>query len=187
MIRATEIRKGNVLKIDNKLVRITDYTHITPGNLRGIVHIKYKDIQNGVGGQARLRPDDKMETVYLDKRPMEYLYPDQSGYVFMDTENFEQPTVPKEMLEDLINYIRPNEVVEICFYEGNPVTIELAPSVIMSITETEPAVRGDTVQNIIKPATTDTGLQIKVPNHIRTGDKVKVDTRTGEFLERVNE
>ncbi|MCA8938575.1 MAG: elongation factor P [Planctomycetes bacterium] len=187
MIKATEMRKGMVIKVDDRLVRITDYTHITPGNLRGIVHIKYKDIQTGSGGQKRLRPEDKLDTVFLDKRQMEYLYEDQGGYVFMDQETYEQPTIAREMLEELMPYILPNSTVDILFYEGEPVTIELPPAVVMTVQETEPAVRGDTVQNVVKPATTETGLAIKVPNHIKEGDKVKVDTRTGDFMERVNE
>ncbi len=186
MIKATELRKGMVVKYEGNLIKLSDFSHITPGNWRGIVHIKYKDIQSGQGGQARLRPEDKVESVYLDKRSMEYLYEDQAGYVFMDQESFEQPTIPRELLEDLMFFIRPNEIVDILFYEGNPVSIELPTSVVLNIVEAEPAVRGDTVQNVTKPATTDTGLSLKVPNHIKEGDKVKVDTRTGDFLERVN-
>ena len=187
MIKATELRKGMVIKFDNKLVKLSEFSHITPGNWRGIIHVKYKDIQTGNGGQARLRPEDKMETVFLDKRPMEYLYEDQGGYVFMDSETYEQPVISRDLLEDVMPYVRANETVEICFYEDEPVTVELAPAVVLEVMETEPAVRGDTVQNVSKPATTDTGLEIKVPNHIKQGDKVKVDTRTGDFLERVNE
>jgi len=186
MIKATDIRKGQIIKYDNKLVRITEFTHITPGNLRGIVHIKYKDLQTGVGSQARLSPDEKIEEAYLDRRPMEYLYEDQNGYVFMDNETFEQPTIPKELLDGLMVYIRPNETVEIVFHDGNPVTIELPASVVLELAECEPAARGNTVSNVTKNAKTVTGLDIRVPNHINNGDKVKIDTRTGEFLERVN-
>ena len=187
MLRATEIRKGMILLYEGKLVRITDYEHLTPGNLRGIVHIKYKDIKTGGGGQARLRPEDKMDTAYLDQRPMEYLYEDQSGFVFMDQETFEQPVLQRELLADVMKFIRPNDRVQVLFHDGEPVTIELPSSVVMTITDAEPAVKGDTVQNVTKSAKTDTGLDIKVPNHIKIGDKVKVDTRTAEFLERVNE
>lgn len=187
MIKATELRKGMVVKYEDKIVRIADFIHVTPGNLRGIVHIKYKELHTGNGGQARLRPEDKIDTVFLDKRTMEYLYEDQGGYVFMDQETFEQPTIAKAMLEDVMPYITPNDTVDILFHDGEPVTIELPVAVVMEVKETEPAVKGDTVQNVTKPATLTTGLVVKVPNHIREGDKVKVDTRSGEFLERVND
>lgn len=186
MIKATEIRKGMVIKYDGKLVRISEYRHVTPGNLRALVHIKYKDIQTGAGGQARLSTDEKIDQPFLDTRPMEYLYEDQGGYVFMDQETYEQPVIQRDMLEELMPYIRPNEIVQIVFYEGEPVTIELPASVTMTVAKCDPAVKGDTVQNVTKDATTDTGLAIKVPNHIKEGDMVKIDTRTGDFLERVN-
>lgn len=187
MLKATELRKGMVIKYDGKLAKLMEFSHITPGNWRGIVHIKYKDIQTGSVGQARLRPEDKYENPYLDKRQMEYLYEDQGGYVFMDQETFEQPVIARDMLEDVMPYIRPNEIVEILFYEGEPITIELPPNVVLTVAEADPSAKGDTVSNVTKGAVTETGLQIKVPNHIKEGDKVKIDTRTGDFLERVNE
>jgi len=187
MIKATELRKGMVVKMDGKLVRLSEFRHVTPGNWRGIVHVKYKDIQTGAGAQARLSPEDKIETVFLDSRPMEYLYEDQGGYVFMDQETYEQPVISRAMLEDVMPYIRPNEIVQIVFYEGEPVTIDLPPSVVMTVAEADPSVQGNTVQNVTKGAKTETGLEIKVPNHIKEGDKVKIDTRTGDFIERVNE
>jgi len=186
MIKATEIRKGMVIRYEGKLVRIADYRHVTPGNLRALVHIKYKDIQTGAGGQARLATDDKIDQPFLDQRPMEYLYEDTGGYVFMDQETFEQPVIQREMLEDLVPYIRPNEIVQIVFYEGEPVTIELPAAVTLTVAQCDPAVKGDTVQNVTKDAVTDTGLANNDPNHIKEGDKLKIDTRTGEFMERVN-
>lgn len=187
MIKAVEIRKGMVIMYEGKLVRIAEYRHVTPGNLRALVHIKYKDIQTGAGGQARLSPEDKIDQPFLDQRPMEYLYEDQGGYVFMDQETFEQPVIRREMLEDLMPYIRPNDVVQIVFHDGEPVTIELPASVVQTIATADPAVKGDTVQNVTKDAVTESGLAIKVPNHIKEGDRVKIDTRTGDFQERVND
>jgi elongation factor P len=187
VLKATDLRKGKVIKMDGKLVRITDFHHITPGNWRGIVQIKYKDIITGTGSQKRISPEDKFEDVFLDNRKMQYLYKSGDKYVFMDMETYEQPELSEDVVGDASLYLRENDECNILFYEGQVVSLELPPNVTLEITYTEPGVRGDTVQNVTKPATLETGLEIKVPNHMNLGDKVKVDTRTGEFVERVNE
>jgi elongation factor P len=187
VLKATDLRKGKVIKIDNKLVRVTDFQHITPGNWRGIVQIKYKDIITGNGGQKRISPEDKFEDVYLDNRKMQYLYKSGDKYVFMDIETYEQPEISEDVVGDASLYLRENDECNILFYEGQVVSLELPANVTLKITYTEPGVRGDTVQNVTKPATLETGLEVKVPNHINLGDKVRVDTRTGEFVERVND
>jgi elongation factor P len=187
VLKATDLRKGKVIKMDGKLVRITDFQHITPGNWRGIVQIKYKDIVTGTGSQKRISPEDKFEDVFLDNRKMQYLYKSGDKFVFMDMETYEQPELGEDIVGDAALYLRENDECNILFYEGQVVSLELPPNVTLEITYTEPGVRGDTVQNVVKPATLETGLEIKVPNHINLGDKVKVDTRTGEFVERVNQ
>ncbi len=187
MLKATDLRKGKIIKLDGKLVRITDFQHITPGNWRGIVQIKYKDIITGVGSQRRISPEDKFEDVFLDNRKFNYLYKQGDNYVFMDQETFEQPELSSDLVGDAALYLRENDECNIMFYDGAVVSLELPAHVVLEIKYTEPGVRGNTVQNVTKPATLETGLEIKVPNHISTGDKVKVDTRTGEFMERVNE
>ncbi|MCB9932623.1 MAG: elongation factor P [Planctomycetes bacterium] len=186
MLKATDLRKGKVIKIDGKLVRITDFQHITPGNWRGIVQIKYKDIITGNGSQKRISPEDKFEDVYLDNRKMQYLYKQGDNYVFMDMETYEQPEISADVVGDAANYLRENDECNIMFYEGKVVSLELPPNVTLTVEYTEPGVKGDTVQNVTKPAKLETGLEIKVPNHIHIGDRVKVDTRTGEFVERDN-
>lgn len=186
MLKATDLRKGKIIKMDGKLVRITDFQHITPGNWRGIVQIKFKDIITGNGSQKRISPEDKFEDVFLDNRKMSYLYKSGDKYVFMDNETFEQPELGEEVVGDSAGYLKENDECNIYFYEGEVVSLELPPNVVLKITYTEPGVRGDTVQNVTKPATLETGLEIKVPNHIHQGDMVRVDTRTGEFVERVN-
>lgn len=187
MLKATDLRKGKIVKIDNKLVRITDFQHITPGNWRGIVQIKFKDIITGVGSQRRVSPEDKFEDVYLDNRKMSYLYKQGDSYVFMDNETYEQPEISAEVVGDAASYLRENDECNVFFYEGDVVSIELPPAVVLKVVYTEPGVRGNTVQNVTKPAKLETGLEVKVPNHINIGDKVRIDTRTGEFTERVNE
>ncbi|MBX3473527.1 MAG: elongation factor P [Planctomycetes bacterium] len=187
MLKATDLRKGKIVKIDNKLVRITDFQHITPGNWRGIVQIKFKDIVTGVGSQRRVSPEDKFEDVYLDNRKMSYLYKQGDSYVFMDNETYEQPEISAEVVGDAAMYLRENDECNVFFYEGDVVSIELPPAVVLKVEYTEPGVRGNTVQNVTKPAKLETGLEVKVPNHINIGDKVRIDTRTGEFTERVND
>ncbi|MBX3459137.1 MAG: elongation factor P [Planctomycetes bacterium] len=187
MLKATDLRKGKIIKMDGKLVRITDFQHITPGNWRGIVQIKFKDIVTGHGSQKRISPEDKFEDVYLDNRKMTYLYKSGDKYVFMDNETYEQPELGEDIVGDSALYLKENDECNILFYEGAVVSLELPPLVVLKITYTEPGVRGDTVQNVTKPATLETGLEVKVPNHIHQGDMVRVDTRTGEFVERVNQ
>lgn len=187
MLKATDLRKGKIVKIDNKLVRITDFQHITPGNWRGIVQIKFKDLMTGIGSQRRINPDDKFEEAYLDTKPMQFLYKQGDVFVFMDNETYEQPEIPADIVGEAANYLRENDEVKICFHEGKVVSLELPASVVLTIAQAEPGIRGNSVSNVFKPATLETGLQIKVPNHINQGDKVKVDTRTGEFMERVND
>jgi len=186
VIKATELRVGKVVVLEGKLVRITNFEHITPGNWRGIVQIKFKDLMTGIGSQRRINPDDKFEEAYLETKPMQYLYKQGDKFVFMDQETFEQPEIPEDIVGEASNYLRENDEAKICFYEGRPVSLELPASVVLTITASEPGIRGNSVSNVFKPATLETGLQIKVPNHINQGDKVKVDTRTGEFMERVN-
>lgn len=187
MLKATDLRKGKVIKIDGKLVRITEFTHITPGNWRGIVQIKYKDIITGTGSQKRVRPEDKFEDVYLDSRKMQYLYQNGEMYVFMDMETFEQPELNSDVVGDAASFLKENDECDILYYEGKVISLELPPHVVLEVEYTEPGAKGDTVQNVTKPATLETGLEVKVPNHISIGDKVKVDTRTGDFMERVND
>ena len=185
-MKAVDLRKGKVVKIGGRLVRITAFTHITPGNWRGMVQIKYKDILTGVGSNRRVRPEDKFEDVFLDSRKMQYLYQSGDNYVFMDLENYEQPEISGEIVGDAANYLRENDECSILYYEGDVVSLELPISVVLEVEYTEHGARGDTVSNVTKPAKLETGMEIKVPNHIHIGDKVRVDTRTGEFMERVN-
>ncbi|MCC6466653.1 MAG: elongation factor P [Planctomycetes bacterium] len=187
MLKATDLRKGKIIKLDGKLVRITDFQHITPGNWRGIVQIKFKDIITGVGSQRRVSPEDKFEDVFLDNRKMTYLYKQGETYVFMDQETYEQPELPADIVGDMAGYLRENDECNIMFYEGQVVSLELPAHVVLTVKYTEPGARGNTVQNVTKPATLETGLEVKVPNHINVGDKVKIDTRTGDFMERVND
>lgn len=184
MINATEIKRGIVLKVDNELFVVIDFQHITPGNWRGMVQAKIKSLKQGNVIQKRFRSTDKLENVYLNHRVMEYLYPDGDSYCFMDTETLEQIFIQGDAIEAEIPYIALNSQVKITFYEVKPISIELPASVTLKVEETVPGTKGDTVTNVFKPATLETGLVVKVPLFINQGERIKVDTRTGDFISR---
>jgi len=173
-----------VIKLDNDLYVVVESQHVTPGNWRGMVQAKLRNLKQGNIVQKRFRSTDKVEDVFLEYRTMEYLYKEGDSYCFMDTENYEQIMLPKEAMEDAISYMKLNTQARIAFYENKALSVELPTSVVLEIVETDPGMKGDTVVNVFKPATLETGLIIKVPLFINTGEKVKVDTRTGEFLGR---
>jgi len=187
-VRATEIRKGQVIQLNNDLWVVTEYEHKTPGNLRAIINIKTKSLTSGATSAMRLGSSDVLEVAYLDRKTAEYLYQEGSGnFVFMDTENFEQFELSQEFVGDKMPYVRPNTQVEVTFHGTTPVGVELPPQVILTVTEAEAAVKGNTTSGVKKEAVLETGLRIKVPIHIQTGDQVKVATETGEFQGRLNE
>ena len=186
MPSANDIRKGNVLLIDGGLFLCTDATHRTPGNLRALVQVKLKNMDSGVIVQKKFSAQERVEFAFLDKRNCEYLYRDGSNFVFMDTENYEQYHLSEDTVAEQMQYIVENTTVQVTFHEQTPISIDLPGSVELEIAHTEPGLKGDSVSNVFKPATLQTGLEIKVPNHINIGDRVKVSTQTGEFQGRVN-
>lgn len=184
MIVANDIKKGTMIKLDGELYTVVDFQHLTPGNKPAMIQAKLKSLRKGNVITNRFRSTETVEDVYMDHREMEYLYNDGKDYCFMDSATLEQLFVAKEVLGDAVNYMPHNCSVRLTFYEGNPVAVELPSAVTLKVTETSPGVKGDTVTNVFKPATLETGLVIKVPLFINTGDVIKVDTRTGEFLSR---
>ncbi|HDY67832.1 MAG: elongation factor P [Candidatus Scalindua sediminis] len=184
MINATDIRKGLIIKIDGELFSVSDFQHVTPGKGRAHMQVSIKSLKQGNVTQKRFRSTDKVEDVFLEHIDMEYLYKDGEDFCFMNTENYEQVLLTKEVLGDTMLYITPNSKVKVSFYEGNAVGIELPASVTLKIIETDPGTKGDTVTNVFKPAKLETGHIIKVPPFINPGELVKVDTRTGQFLGR---
>ena len=184
MINATDIRKGLIIKIDGELFSVSGFQHVTPGKGRAHMQVSIKSLKQGNVTQKRFRSTDKVEDVFLEHIDMEYLYKDGEDFCFMNTENYEQVLLTKEVLGDTMLYITPNSKVKVSFYEGNTVGIELPASVTLKIIETDPGTKGDTVTNVFKPAKLETGHIIKVPPFINPGELVKVDTRTGQFLGR---
>ncbi len=185
---AVSIRKGTVFKHKGELWQAVDVTHRTPGNKRGFVQIKMRSFASGSHITEKFSSNEDVESAWLDGRKAQYLYDDaNTGPVFMDSENFEQFGLDRELLGNAMDFIKENEEVEVTFYEGKPIGITLPSKVELVIVETEPAVKGDTVNSVQKAATLETGLVIKVPSHIKQGDKVRVSTANSEFQERVND
>ncbi|MFV1959136.1 MAG: elongation factor P [Planctomycetota bacterium] len=184
---ANDIRKGSIIIHRGDLWQAVDVEHRTPGNWRAFVQVKLRNVKTGTHISERFQSTANVEKAWLDKRKAEYLYDDpNTGPVFMDQETFEQYSLPREILGEAMRWVKPNGEVEVTFYEGSPIGLELPPNVVLAVTDTEPAAKGNTVSNVQKPATLETGHVIKVPSHINVGDTVRVSTGTGEFQERVN-
>ena len=183
-IQATKLRKGMLFKLDNDLFRALDVQHVTPGNLRGFVRVKARNIRSGTLADNKLRSEDLVERATLDERAMQYMYNDGTDYYFMDTDTFEQTHISSEALGDSVNYLLAEMVIQVEFYGTEPVGIELPPTVDLVVEETTPAIKGATASAQLKPATLETGLVVQVPPFVNTGDKIRVSTDTGEYLAR---
>jgi elongation factor P len=184
MIAATQIRPGMVIKFNNELHTIFSMVHRTPGNLRGFVQAKMRNLRSGSMIEHRFSSEDKIDRVSLDEQEMEYLYNDGDDYHFMNTESYEQIHLTKEILGDSTDYLVPNMMVAIEFYEGKPISVELPASVELTVLETEPGLKGSTVSNVTKPAKMETGLIVQVPPFINEGERIRVSTTEGTYLER---
>ena len=184
MIAATQMRPGNVIKHDGELYSVFSVNHRTPGNLRGFVQAKLRNLRSGSMMEHRFRSEDRVEQAILDEQEMQFLYQDAEGYHFMNTENYEQIRLSNEVLGDSASYLIPDVMIKVEFYEGKPVGIELPAIVVMTVVETEPGLKSATASNVTKPAKMDTGLIVQVPPFINPGEKIRVDTAEGKYLER---
>jgi elongation factor P len=184
MIQATQLKRGMCIKHDNDLYRVIETQHKTPGNLRGFVQAKLRNLGNGTTTEHRFRSVDMVERAILDEATMEYLYQDGDMYHFMNNETFEQLGLSEEILGDAVPYLIPNIQLKIALWEGRPVGIELPLTVEMKVVETEPAIKGASVSNVGKPAKMETGLVIQVPAFVAEGDVIRIDTSTGAYIER---
>ena len=173
-----------LIKMENDLFRILELQHVTPGNLRGFVRVKMRNIRNGSLNDNRFRSEDQVERAVLDEREMQYLYQDGDDFYFMDTANYEQIHISNEALGDSVNYLKPEMTIQVEFYGTEPVGIELPQTVDLKVLETVPGIKGATASNQVKPATVETGLVVSVPPFINTGDVIRVSTETGEYLAR---
>ena len=184
MISATKMRPGMVIKYNNDLYSVFSVNHRTPGNLRGFVQARMRSLKSGTMIENRFSSEDKVEKAILDEVEMEYLYDDGEYFYFMNTENYEQMHLTKELLGDATSYLIPQLKVKVEFYEGKPMGVELPASVEMTVVETEPGMRGATVSNVTKPAKTETGLIVQVPPFINEGQRIRVNTDEGTYAER---
>jgi elongation factor P len=184
MISATQLRPGMVIKFNNELYSIFKTEHRTPGNLRGFVQAKMRNFKTGTMIEHRFSSEDRVEKASLEEHEMEYLYDDGEYFYFMNTENFEQMHLMKDLLGDAVNFLIPNLKVAVEFYEGKPMSVELPPTVDLTVVETEPGIKGATVSNVTKPAKLETGLVVQVPPFISEGEKIRVSTSEAAYLER---
>ena len=187
MISATDFRKGLRILIEGEPYVIVDFSHVKMGRGRPHSKAKIKHLITGSVLEKTYLSSENFDAPDLENRKMQYLYNDADGYHFMDSRTYEQTALSESSLGDSRFYLMENEEYTILFFEGRAISLDMPASVILKVTESEPAVRGDTVSNIQKPATLETGLTIKVPLFIKEGDSVKVDTRTGQYIERANQ
>ncbi len=184
-IESSQVRKGMVVVgEDNALYYVVDRDLNTPGNWRAILQLKLKNLKTGSITVKRVRPADKVEQAYLDQREMQYIYQDGDGFVFMDTETYDQVTLDRELVGDLMLYMKEGNKAQVVFYEGKPLSLDLPATVELKVTDTEPALKGATAAAQYKPATLETGLKLSVPPFVGIGETIAVDTRTGEYLSR---
>jgi len=184
MISATHLRPGMVIKFNNELYSVFSVNHRTPGNLRGFVQTKMRSLRTGTMTEHRFSSEDRVERAALEEHEMEYLYDDGEYYYFMNTENFEQMHLMKDLLGDATQFLIPQLHVTVEFFEGNPISVELPPTVDLTVVETEPGLKGASVSNVTKPAKLETGLVVQVPPFITEGEKIRVSTSEGTYQER---
>jgi len=173
-----------VIKFNNELHTVFSMTHRTPGNLRGFVQAKMRNLRTGSMTEHRYSSEDKVEKAILDEQDMEYMYDDGEYFYFMNIENYEQLHLTRDLLGDATEYLIPQLKVKVEFYEGKPISVELPASVEMTVIETEPGLRGATVSNVTKPAKMETGLVVQVPPFINEGERIRVNTAEGTYQER---
>jgi elongation factor P len=183
-IPATQMRPGMIIKHNNDLHLVFSVEHRTPGNLRAFIQAKLRNIRTGAMFEHRFRSPDPIDRITVDEIPMEYLYQDGDTYCFMNTENYEQVHLGKDVLGDAVEYLTANLQIKVEFYDGKAVGIELPQTVELTVVETEPGLKSATASSVTKPAKTETGLIVQVPPFINEGEKIRVDTAEGAYLSR---
>ncbi len=184
MISTNDMRPGQTLEIDGDLFTIVYYQHVKPGKGGAFVKTKLKSVKTGSVLDRTFRADEKVTLAVLDKREMQFLYKDEAGLVFMDNESYEQVHVDPELIGDPVKFLKDGTVCLVPVHEGTPVGADLPNTVILQITETEPGAKGDRVSGALKPATLETGAIVNVPLFLETGESIKVNTESGEYISR---
>ena len=184
-IPATQMRPGMIIKHNNELHLVFTVEHRTPGNLRAFIQAKLRNLRTGAMFEHRFRSADAIDKVVVDEVEMEYLYNDGADYHFMNTETYDQIQMTRDVLGDAVDYLTPNLKIKVEFYQGKPMGVELPQTVDLEVVEVEPGLRSATASSVMKPAKTETGLVVNVPPFINSGEKIRVDTAEGTYLERV--
>jgi elongation factor P len=184
LIQATQLRPGMVLEYNNALWRVMTISHITPGNWRGMVQTKLRNIKTGGQTENRFRSEDRVERVVLDQVRMEFLYKEAKDFHFMNTETYDQITLPQQLVEDVEGFLTPNLQVEVEFYDTTPLNVSVPKTIALKVIETDPGIRTAAVTNTLKPATTETGIVIQVPHFVNEGDIITINTETKEYVSR---
>lgn len=185
MISAGDFRNGITLEIDGTVYQIMEFQHVKPGKGAAFVRTKIKDVVNGGVVERTFRPTEKFPAARIDRVDMQYLYADGDLHNFMDTNTYEQIALGMDVIGDALKFLKENDTVKVCSYNGKVFSVEAPLFVELEITDTEPGFKGDTAQGATKPATVETGAVVYVPLFVNQGDKIKIDTRTGEYLSRV--
>jgi elongation factor P len=186
-INAINIRPGNVLEYEGKLVLVTKIDLIQPGKGNAVIQVEMKDVRTGIKTQNRWRTQETVERARLDEHEMQYLYNEGDAYTFMDNATFEQITVPRDLIGDAAMFLQENMTCTIVSHEGNPISVQLPPSVTMEIVEAEPVVKGQTASSSYKPAILENGAKVMVPPHIEAGTRIVVSTADSSYVERAKE
>ena len=184
MLTAGDFRKGVTVEWENGVWVVVDFQHVKPGKGAAFVRTKIKNVMTGAVVERSFNPTDKMPRAIIETKEMNYLYKDGDLYYFMDTETYEQIPLNHDQVEDAIQFVKEDTTVQMRFFKGSPFSVEAPNFVVLEVTDTEPGFKGDTASNTYKPATLETGLEISVPLFINIGDKIRVDTRSSEYMER---
>ncbi|MBA2272494.1 MAG: elongation factor P [Actinobacteria bacterium] len=184
MISTNDMRPGQTLDLDGTLFTILNYQHVKPGKGQAFVKTKLRNVKNGAVVDRTFRADEKVGLAVLDKREMQYLYPDDAGLVFMDEETYDQMHIDPGMLGDAVKFLKDGTICMVPVYDGTPVGIDMPVSIELEVTETDPGLKGDRVSGALKPATLETGAVVNVPLFVEPGQRIKVDTRSGEYMSR---
>lgn len=185
MISAGDFKNGITLEVDGNVVQIVEFQHVKPGKGAAFVRTKLKNVINGGFIERTFRPTEKFPQARIERVDMQYLYSDGDLFNFMNVETYDQIALNKETIGDALKFVKENEMVKVCSYNGNVFAIDAPLFVELTITETEPGFKGDTAQGATKPATVETGAQVYVPLFVNEGDVIKIDTRSGDYLSRV--
>ena len=185
MIDANELRKGVTFEIDSEIYKVLDYQHHKPGRGLATIRVKAINLRTGNPIEKTFSSSEKIKDIKLDYHEVQYLYNDGENFIFMDMQTFEQPMIPATVLGDATKFLTENLEVKLTFYQGEPLDIDLPTSVELEVVEADLAVRGDTATGVNKRVTTETGLEVQVPAFVEVGDRIKVDTRSGEYITRV--